>query len=137
VRECADKWIGMHRAVLHNNCKKLGRVPTTRRLCFDAQRCVHQGAGTAAMKFLERLRHLFLKYGSDLGYAGKTHAKAWHKRLQSSTFVFRFQPSPGDAQARVISTITYDICLRGLRRRCLGSKQSISGLHTSTATSDA
>jgi len=92
-------WREKHFMVMHDNCQRLGKVPTLHNICNDAQRCVHIGQGRRSFHLYERLRHAFLSFGVVLKLCVNRPTKAWNKLLQSSTYVVRFQGAPADDKA--------------------------------------
>jgi hypothetical protein len=44
-------WRSGHRCIMHRDCEPLGKVPTHRRLCWEAQGCVHKGDGRLLHSF--------------------------------------------------------------------------------------
>ena len=111
IAKRAELWRKIHFMTMHKDCRALGKVPTTRTCCFDAQRCVHEGAGRRSLDLTERLRYAFIVFGASLGLCTTRPTKKWNNKLQSGTYVCRFQRTEGDAEATLGSIVTIIISI--------------------------
>ena len=81
----AARWIAAHRLVCHDECPPLGAVPTRRRVCFEAQRCVCTGDGRRLAALEGRLRLAFYHYVCAMGM------KSWSSMLYGGELVLRLR----------------------------------------------
>jgi hypothetical protein len=90
-------WQGLHTAIMLKDCDSLGKVPTRRRRCHEAQRCLCQGLGRIIDRLETRLRAAFTLARKALG------DKAFLRLLKGGMMALRFEfATPADRQPNLV-----------------------------------